>query len=181
MSAATTADLPIETRRATPFDAVPIWGAATLGVLSGIGAALLPDSGTGVVVLAPFVIAAAVDVRTRRIPNSLSAATVALALTVALATGEGTWSLLGALAALTAGAALHAGARGAFGLGDVKLMAGAGAAVGLAHVLDFVFAMAFAGGAIAVATLLLHRGTRTTMPYGPAIAAGVASVLWWLP
>jgi len=175
---AVTSDRAIETRDATPFDAVPVWIAAIAGAIAGVGAALLPDGGTGAVVLAPFVIAAAVDARTRRIPNALSAATLALALTAALAGGEAASSALGASAALVAGVALYAGARGAFGMGDVKLMTGAGAAVGLAHVLDFIVAMAFGGGMLALACLAWHRDARATMPYGPAIAVGVAGVFW---
>lgn len=164
-------------RATAPFDATPLWLAILAGTLLGGGTLLLPSSAATALLAAPFAVAAAIDAMTRRIPNALSAATLALGITAAIPAGQGVEALLGSLAALAAGVALHAGARGAFGLGDVKLMAGAGAAAGLAHVIDFLLAMAFAGGAIALALLVMRRGRHATMPYGPAIAAGVVLVL----
>lgn len=164
-------------RAATPLDGAPLSLAVLAGALLGAGAQAIPASAATAVLAAPFVAAAAIDVMTRRIPNALAAAILALALTAAALAGQGGDAVLGSLAALATGLALHFGARGAFGLGDVKFMAGAGAAVGLARVLDFLLAMALAGGALALLLLVMHRDRRATMPYGPAIAAGALFVL----
>lgn len=164
-------------RTATPFDQMPLALGILSGVLMGAAASALPAGGAEAMRVAPFVLAAAVDVKTRRIPNVLTASALALALTAAAIGGQGIEAVLGALAALAVGLVLHLLARGAFGLGDVKLMAGAGAMAGLAHVADFLLAMAFAGGALALLFVLARRARRTTMPYGPAIAAGAVLVL----
>lgn len=151
--------------------------AVLAGALLGAVTQAIPEGAATAVLAAPFVAAAAVDVMTRRIPNALTAATLALALVAAILAGRGGDAVLGSLAAFAAGLALHFGARGAFGLGDAKLMAGAGAVAGLAHVLDFLIAMALAGGVLALALLAVHRSRRATMPYGPAIAAGAVVAL----
>ena len=160
-----------------PFDRTPLWLAVIAGALGGAATMALPEGATRALLAAPFLVAAAIDLRTRRIPNPLSAATLALALAAAIVAGRGVDGALGGLATFAAGLALHLGARGAFGLGDVKLMAGAGVVAGLAQVLDFLFVMAFAGGGIALLMLATRRGPRATMPYAPAIAAGVAWLL----
>lgn len=164
-------------RTATPFDRTPLALAALAGVLLGVAAAVAPEGVGTVIRAAPFLAAAVVDMKTRRIPNALTAGALVLALTAAAISGQGGNAVLGALATLAAGLTLHLLARGSFGLGDVKLMAGAGAVAGLAHVADFLFAMALAGGALALLFLLLRRTRRATMPYGPAIAAGAVLVL----
>lgn len=62
-----------------------------------------------------------------------------------------------------------------FGGGDIKLVASLGAAIGavggFASVLIFVFAVCVAGALVAL--IMLARGKRT-LPYAPAIAAGMA-------
>ncbi len=73
--------------------------------------------------------------------------------------------------------AISTAQRGAFGMGDVKLMAAAGAVVGTGHILPFLFAMTLAGGVIALGYLVAHRGARATMPYGPAIAVATAWIV----
>lgn len=165
-------------RTATPFDRTPLAVAVLAGLLLGVIAAAMPEGVGTVIRAAPFLAAAVVDMKTRRIPNALTAGALALALTAAVIGGQGGDAALGALAALAAGVALHLLARGPFGLGDVKLMVGGGAVAGLAYVADFLFAMALAGGALASFFVLMRRARRTTMPYGPAIAAGAVLVLF---
>ncbi len=162
---------------ATPFDRTSPLFAAVAGVLLGALAATIPEGLATAVRAAPFLVAAVVDVKTRRIPNALTVGALALALTAAVLEGWGGDAAVGAIVVLAAGLVLHLLARGAFGMGDVKLMAGAGAVAGLAHAVDFLFTMAFAGGLLALLFVLIHRSRRTTMPYGPAIAAGVVIVL----
>ncbi|MGE3856483.1 MAG: prepilin peptidase [Dehalococcoidia bacterium] len=155
--------------------------AALVATAAGVLVARLDAPARTFVLLAPFVVAAAIDVRTRRIPNALSAGALTLALAVAVARGSGVEAALGAFVALGGGIVLAVAARGAFGMGDVKLMAGAGAVAGVTHVLAFLVAMAIAGGVLALVVIAVRRGARaSTMPYGPAIALGVADVVLWL-
>lgn len=154
-----------------------ILGGTLLGVVLGVLATSLDDRARILLLLAPFLVAAAIDVRTRRIPNALSAGVLALAVTTALMQRTAPEALGGAAVALLVGAALAVAARGAFGAGDVKLMVGAGAVAGASHVLVFLLAMALAGGAMAAVMLAFRHGARSTMPYAPAIALGVADVL----
>jgi len=140
-----------------------------------------------VLVLAPAWLAAVIDVQTRRIPNWLTAAAFLLAIGLAAWQDNLVPALLGAAACLLVGITIAALARGAFGGGDVKLMAYAGAATGIGGVPAFLFWMSVAGGLLALVVLLWSRRhdvgendasvTRTTMPYGPAIAAGVTVTL----
>lgn len=115
-------------------------------------------------------VAAACDVRTRRIPNWLTAGAGAFALT---ASPSPLTALGGALVALLAGTLLVLAARDAYGVGDVKAMAVAGATVGLASVPLFLCWMAIAGGVWAASSALRTRSLRgQTVAYAPAIAAG---------
>ncbi len=127
--------------------------------------------------LAPGWIAATIDLRTRRIPNWLTAAGVILAVAVAAASGDAIAAVAGGTLAFVIGLLIAAVARGAFGGGDVKLMAYAGAAAGLGGVLPFLFWMSLAGGLLAAGALALHRRRGVTMPYGPAIAIGLTVTL----
>lgn len=128
-------------------------------------------------VLFPAWIAAFIDVRSRRIPNLLTLPTLALALLLATVAGELGPALAGAAACLILGVALVAASRGGFGGGDVKLLTYGGAVVGLAAVPALLFWMSLAGGVVAATALAVRRRRRLTIPYGPAIAAGITFVL----
>jgi prepilin peptidase CpaA len=151
------------------------------------------------IVLALGLAAAVVlDVRTRRIPNWLTAGMAAAGFGVAAAGGH--VSLAQASLGIAVGLLLMLPGHiiGATGAGDVKLMAAVGALVGPAAVLRVFLYSAVAGGAFAIA-IAMRRGrlqqtlfatTRlVTSPadarqsieasgranrfaYGPAIAAG---------
>lgn len=127
--------------------------------------------------LTPGWIGAAIDLRTRRIPNWLTGAGVVLAIGLAAASGDLLGAVAGGMLAFAIGMVIAALARGAFGGGDVKLMAYAGAAVGLGGVVPFLFWMSLAGGLFALVALAVHRRRGVTMPYGPAIAAGLTVTL----
>ena len=122
--------------------------------------------------LAPGWLAAGVDLRTRRIPNVLVLLGLTIALVAAWLQGSLGAALLGCVASGAAGLVLAIAARGAFGGGDVKLLAYAGAVVGISDVPALFFWTSLAGGAIALAVLAVRRSRRATIPYGPAIAAG---------
>ena len=153
---------------------VPLmWGALVVGAALGGVAATVPHDARALIVLAPFAIAAAIDVRTRRIPNALTLGATALVLAEAVLTGRGFDATAGYAAALGVGVALALVARGGFGVGDVKLLGAAGGAAGVSSLPALLFAVSLAGGVLAVVLLAVRHARGTTMPYGPAIAAGL--------
>ena len=162
------------------------------------------SSGAFAVAAAGAVVAAVVDIRTRRIPNALTAMLAGAGLGLA-ATGISGVSIPGSMLGLLLGLALMMPGHllGATGAGDVKLMAALGALVGPTAVLDTFLFTVLAGGVLAVTIALQRRrltatlaGTRrliTRAPrarqqirtatavnrfaYGPAIAAGSVAAL----
>lgn len=122
--------------------------------------------------LAPAVAAAAVDLRSRRIPNrvvgpGLCCVLVASWLEGILGPAAGGMAIAG-----VAGLAARSGARGAFGAGDVKLLAYSGAATGLGGAGSLLLATA-AGGGLLGAGYLVARGRAASVPYGVAITFGL--------
>ncbi|MFA7297181.1 MAG: A24 family peptidase, partial [Dehalococcoidia bacterium] len=149
--------------------------AACLGAVCGALVLILAPAVREPMLLAALAMAALVDLRTRRVPNWLTAAGSTFALASAAAAPG---VLLGGGVAAAVGVAMLLTARGAYGVGDVKAMGVAGATVGLAHVLPLLFWMAMAGGVgVLVLALRARRLRGETMPYAPAIAAGAALAL----
>jgi prepilin peptidase CpaA len=145
-----------------------------------------------VLLVAVTLIAAACDVRTRRIPNALTGCAAVAALAVHVPAGAGAVAL--ALAA-AAGAFLLgsvAFSAGWFGGGDVKLLAACCGVAGMPGAPALMLDILIAGAVLAVLTALaqgrlvaLVRSTAavaahgapasgTTLPYAVAIAAGSA-------
>ena len=151
------------------------------------------------VLVAGLIAATVVDIRTRRIPNAITAAMAGLGFAMALTRVSGISpgaAVLGFVLGLLLMLPGHA--LGATGAGDVKLMAAVGAIVGPALVVTAFLATAIAGGVLAVAvaiqrgrlgTTLAHTGKLVAAPsetkktlesssrenrfaYGPAIAIG---------
>jgi prepilin peptidase CpaA len=148
-------------------------------------------------------LSAAIDLRTRRIPNvvTLSASGVAL---VMAATGVSGLSVGSALAGFIAGMLLMLPGHllGRTGGGDVKLFAALGAMLGPSAIFIGFLYTAICGGLLALVYATLRGRLRTTLagtgrlivkpaetkseieapsrgntfPYGPAIAAGVLLV-----
>lgn len=157
---------------------------------------------TLVVLSAGLVTASVIDLRTRRIPNVLTAGMSGLGIALAL-TGVSGSSLVGSLAGLFIGFLLMMPGYmlGATGAGDVKLMAAVGAIVGPALVVSAFLFTAIAGGVVAIvvaarrgrmAATLARTGRLIAAPsgarkeiggasaasrfaYGPAIAIGSIS------
>ena len=103
-------------------------------------------------------VGAVTDVRSARIPNSLtySAALAALGLRVALLGLYGLKS--GALGMLLAGGLfLFLFVLGAMGGGDMKLMAAVGAWVGSEEVMTLILAAALAGGVLAIGRIIFRN------------------------
>ena len=146
------------------------------------------------------VTAAGIDLRTRRVPNALSATLASVGAVLAL-TGLSGVSAAAAAAGLGLGLALMLPGFlfGATGAGDVKLFAAMGTLVGPAHILRAFLFTAVAGGLLAIAVaarrgrlqqtlgrtavLVASRGANATaieapiennrFAYAPAIAVGV--------
>lgn len=116
-----------------------------------------------------------VDLRMRRIPNSLVLLLLAWAVVQSLWLGRPTLANL-AIGLLAAGGSfllLSLLTRGAMGLGDVKLAAAIGALVGWPAVVAALFLGILAGGAAALLLLITGRaGRKDYFAYGPYLALG---------
>jgi len=142
--------------------------------MSGVMAEIL------VGILAVLVLAAAAwDLRTRTIPNSLNAAIALLAIPFWWASRLPLWPDLAIQVGIAAGLlAVFAAAFafGAMGGGDVKLIAALGLWLPPQAVLAMLVIMSLAGGALTLVMLARHRLTKSEhqleIPYGVAIAIG---------
>ena len=158
---------------------------------------------TTFVVIAAGVVASAIDMRSRRVPNLLTFPLAAVGIWIAAA-GLGTVdvasAVLGCVVGLIVMLPLHI--VGGTGAGDVKLVAALGTLLGPAGILNAIVRMGIAGGVIALgvalqrgrlrrtlagAALVVARadgaseaiedpGTNNRFPYAPAIAIGAALV-----
>jgi leader peptidase (prepilin peptidase)/N-methyltransferase len=133
-----------------------------------------------------------VDLRERRLPNIYTYWGTAAALGIAAIRG-GTAGLSGAnamssafleavvgmLAATIAMGALYWLGKGRLGLGDVKLAAFIGAALGITSLSAFMLASTLLGAVVATVVLIRTRDRHTLFAYGPcmAVAAGVLLIL----
>jgi prepilin peptidase CpaA len=121
--------------------------------------------------------AAAIDVRTRRVPNALTASLAAAGVAFAIA-GIGRLTIAGSLAGIAIGLGLMLPGHlfGATGAGDVKLFAAAGALLGPAAILAAFLYTALAGGALAI-LIAGRRGRlqRTVHSAARLVATGAAN------
>jgi prepilin peptidase CpaA len=102
-------------------------------------------------VIAAALAATVIDLRTRRIPNELTAALTGVGVALAI-TGVSGLTVWGSMAGFAVGLALMMPGHmlGATGAGDVKLMAAVGAVVGPSTVVTAFLLTAIAGGVLAV-------------------------------
>lgn len=114
--------------------------------------------------VAVSLVACGFDLRTRRVPNTLTVATAAVGLLYHLVVGGGHGVLLG-LGGLLVGFALFFPlfALGGLGAGDVKLVAALGAWLGPAGALWMVLYAAVAGGVMALAVALARGYLRSAV------------------
>jgi prepilin peptidase CpaA len=133
------------------------------------------------------IMAIATDLKSREIPNwiPVSALLAGLAWHLVVYGWRGVGaSLFGALAGF--GVFLIFYLLGGMGGGDIKLMSGFGALIGIAHVVAAAFGAAICGAVMAVVFLCRRAwrrrrgaveedagGRSASIPYAPAIAAGV--------
>jgi prepilin peptidase CpaA len=122
-------------------------------------------------------IAAVTDLRSRRIPNWLTAPALPIGLAAQTVYGDGFWpGLLGALAGFTALFVLFA--IGAGGAGDVKLFAVVGAFVGIGNLLAVFVLVALIGGVAAVAVALRAGALGRVIDNTCSIAVSLARGRW---
>jgi leader peptidase (prepilin peptidase)/N-methyltransferase len=122
------------------------------------------------------------DLITFRIPNAVTYPAIVVALIAATLTPDGDLNAAAAGGGLAGGfmLALAIISRGGLGLGDVKLAAFIGFALGTPLIFPALFLMGLLGGLAAAALLLLRfRGRGDPMPYGPILAAAALAVLLW--
>lgn len=162
-------DSPVSVARRVP---ATVWTSAaalavSLGVLaSSDGADVLRIGAIGIMLLA-----AAEDLRTRRLRNTLVGPAFMLALSAAPVLS--TVAAAGICAAPFLAMAFWK--PGSMGMGDVKFAAPAGALVGLQLLGTLLIAIALFGGVLALIAYLRH-GRSATLAYGPAIAVAALYV-----
>ena len=119
--------------------------------------------------------AAAIDLRTRRVPNALTLSLAAAGLAVAAA-GIGRVSLAGSLAGLAIGVALMLPGHlfGATGAGDVKLFGASGALLGPAAIVAAFVYTAIAGGVLALVVALGRGRLQRTLGSAAGLVTGAA-------
>ena len=123
-------------------------------------------------------VAAAIDLRTRRVPNGLTLSLSAAGLCTAAAGLSGI-SLLSALLGFALGATLMLPGYifGATGAGDVKLMAAAGTLIGAPHVITAFLYAAIAGGVLALIIAARRRRLAPTVTRATRLAFADAGAI----
>ena len=117
--------------------------------------------------------AAVIDLRTRRIPNILTATLAAIGIGLAAA-GFGRVGLGAALLGCFLGLAFMMPGHifGATGAGDVKLLAAAGALLGPTDTIYAFLYTAIAGGVLALVVAVARRRVSRTLASASALATG---------
>ena len=175
----TTSPAPIARAITTPSSAAALAVPASAGVVA-VGTVLVGPLVAFAATVVVGGVAAAVDLRTRRLPNRI----VAIGALVALA------GVAGATASGTTGAVLAAGAGAlgfagplfvahllsplAIGFGDVKLAAVLGLAIGLVEPRLGLVALCVASGVTALAGLATRRNA---LPLGPGLVTGALTAV----
>ena len=162
---------PVWTRQATRPVLLVLVGAAVAAVL-GMLAPSGVDLALGLVLLAVLLPAVAIDIAWRVVPDTLVVVGALGALGVlALARPDAVASHL-VMAVIVGGVALLVAlvSRGGFGLGDVKLVAMFGVAIGAA--VPIAVGIAFALAALAAVPVMVVRGRGATVPLVPFLAIG---------
>ena len=147
---------------------VPMTVTTSLAALAVSGAVIATSDGTAalrMVAMAIMLVAAAEDLRTRRLRNAL----VGPALVFAVSADPAFSTVAAAAICVAPFLAMAFWKPGSMGMGDVKFAAPAGALVGLQLLGSLLVAIALIGGVLALVAYLRH-GRSATLAYGPAIA-----------
>lgn len=145
--------------------------AVALVVSAGVLATVDGTEVLRVAAMAIMLVAAAEDLRTRRLRNAL----VGPALVFAVSADPAVVTVVAALICVAPFLALAFWKPGSMGMGDVKFAAPAGALVGLPLLSTLLVAIALIGGVLALVAYLRH-GRSATLAYGPAIAVAALYV-----
>lgn len=132
-----------------------------------------------VVCIVVLLVATCYDLRFRRIPNSLTYGLTAAGLGLAVPLGTVRASVLGLLVGFAAMIAFWF--KGAVGGGDVKLVAGVGALVGLPLVVHVLVSTILIGGAMAALVLIWSRPGPTPEVRARSSAAGLRPLPFAVP
>lgn len=158
---------------------------ATAGLFAAAGAQYDAVSHLAVVTayICVLLVCAATDALTYRVPNVVTYPAIVGALVVGAAMPGANIFEVAAGGVLAGGVlflpALFTGGAG-MGMGDVKLAAFAGLALGFTKVVPALVITALAGGAVAVFLLVTRRRKRgEPIPYAPFISAGALATLLW--
>jgi leader peptidase (prepilin peptidase)/N-methyltransferase len=167
------------------------WRTAVTAVVGAVAFGLLPVRyAADPLAMAVFgawfgtlIVGLATDLDPRLLPDVLTLPVIPVAVVYALSGANplvGTDFVLAALAAVAIPAALYLPSipfgEGAFGIGDVKLLAGVGLLVGGSRALGGVFVALLLSGIVLVVLLAARRvGRRTYVPFGPFFIIGA---LW---
>jgi len=130
-----------------------------------------------------FLVCAGTDLLAYRVPNVVTYPAIILALVAGLAMPDANLAAAVGGGALAGGVlllpSLFTGGAG-MGMGDVKLVAFAGLALGFFHIVAAMVLMSVAGGVVAVLLMLTRiRGRGEPIPYAPFISAGALATLLW--
>jgi leader peptidase (prepilin peptidase)/N-methyltransferase len=171
----------------------PGWRTVVSAAIGAVAFALLPGRfGGDPLALAIFtawvatlVVGLATDLDQRLLPNELTLPVIPVALVYALSGRNplvGDELVLAIVAAIAIPAVLYLPSlpfgAGAFGLGDVKLLAGTGLMLGLLRSVSGVFAGLMVTGVVLVALLAARRiGRRSYVPFGPFLILGALYAL----
>ena len=120
----------------------------------------------------------AIDIRERRLPNTLTLPGFAVILAGAIAGGRWSAAVLGAIALAGLYLVVHLAIPAAMGAGDVKLALGLGAFTGACGV--GVWALAALGAPALTAVLgmvSVARGRSGVVPHGPSMCAASLAVV----
>lgn len=149
---------------------------AALGIAVGLGAPF--EDGaliTAWLAMGIMLVAAAEDLRTRRLRNVF----VAPALVFAIAADPSAATVAAALVAVLPFLFFAFWKPGSIGMGDVKFAAPAGALAGFEGVGSLLIAIALLGGVLSIIAFA-RFGRSGTLAYGPAIALGTLLVAFVL-
>lgn len=162
---------PVWTRQATRPVLLVMVGAAVAAVL-GLLAPSGVDLALGLVLLAVLLPAVAIDIAWRVVPDTLVVVGTFGALGVLALTRPDTLVSHLVMAIVVGGLALFVAlvSRGGFGLGDVKLVAMFGVAIGAA--VPIAVGIAFALAALVAVPVMVVRGRGATVPLVPFLAMG---------
>lgn len=159
--------------------------AATAGLFAAAGARYDDVSQLPIIAayVAVLVLCASTDILAFRVPNVVTYPALLFALLVGALMPDADIVEVAAGGLLAGGIllvpSLFTGGSG-MGMGDVKLAAFAGLALGFVHVVPALLFMAFAGGIVAALLLVLRLRKRgEPIPYAPFISAGAVAALLW--